>query len=132
MTGADRDRELLALFEAERRDDESAAPRLDALLARPKVRRAQAGGMLRQLDVAAALAAILAAAVLVLRSGARPPAGAPSPAAANEPAQLADWKSPTAFLLETPGSELLTQVPTFASPIAGGAAALRPTKGVER
>jgi hypothetical protein len=73
---------------------------------------------------------VVAAAVLLLRAGALRP-GAPSGGRAS--IQLADWKSPTAFLLDTPGSELLSEVPSLSTaPIASdfGAAVPQPTKGV--
>ena len=81
------------------------------------------------------MAVVVAAAVLLLRAGALGP-GAPT--AADYAIQLADWKSPTAFLLDTPGSELLSEVPSLSSltapPIASdfGAAVPQPTKGVSR
>jgi hypothetical protein len=131
VTENERDDALSRLFEAERRADESAAPPLDALLARAIGPRVSPVRAVRQLDVAAALAAILAAGALVLRSGATRPAS-PAPAAA-ETVRLADWESPTAFLLDTPGDELLTQIPSFDSPpTSDGAPAPSPTEGVAR
>jgi hypothetical protein len=126
------DRELASLLEAERRDDEAAAPPFDAILARSRRPDKSAFHALRQLDIAAAVAALLVAAALVLRSGSAHSAAPATPAAiASVP--LAEWQSPTAFLLETPASELLTEVPTFASPLADdGDVAPQPTKGVER
>jgi hypothetical protein len=125
----DRDRELSRLFEAERRADESAAPDLDALLARRPRRRTSAGRRL-VLWATAALAALVTVAALLMnvRGGPHPIAPAAEP-----PLQLADWESPTAFLLDTPGSELLTEIPTLASLAANeNVASPQPTKGVTR
>ena len=125
----ERARELARLFEADRRADESAAPAFNELLAR-RPRRRRAAGAFSTLALAAAVAVFVAAAVLLLRAGALRP-GAPSPAEGT--LQLAEWKSPTAFLLDTPGSELLSEVPSLsAAPIAPafGAALPQPTKGV--
>jgi hypothetical protein len=127
VSEADRDRDLSALFQAERIADESAAPPLDSLLVAARRRRAGGVGALPRLALAASVAGVLAAAALVLRS--------PSRAASDETVSLAEWKSPTAFLLETPGSELLTEVPTLSvPPLSGGdgAAAPQPTKGAPR
>jgi hypothetical protein len=120
------ERELSRLFESERRADESAAPDLDALLARRPRRRRSAGRRIA-LATAAALASLVTAAVLLVRGAAhRAPAAEP-------PKQLADWQSPTDFLLDTPGSELLTQIPTLSvPPDAGNAGVPQPTKGVAR
>jgi hypothetical protein len=133
VTAEDRDRELSRLFEVERLADESAASPLDAVLGRPSRRRAGAAGALHRLALAAAVALVIAASAVVLRSGA---SHAPGPGAPDT-TQLAEWKSPTAFLLDTPGSELLTEVPSLttlstgslASTEPGDAAAPQPTKG---
>jgi hypothetical protein len=118
------ERELSRLFEAARRADESAAPDLDALLARGPRPRRSAG---RAIAFAAAATLLLAIAVLLVRHDART---APAPEA---PVQLADWESPTAFLLDTPGSELLTEIPTLAPSTAKeNDSSHQPTKGVER
>jgi hypothetical protein len=121
----ERDEQLSALFATQRREDEAAAPALEALLARSRTRRARAG-VIPALALAASVAAVIAAAVLVLRSGA---ASTAAPSADAE--QLAEWTSPTAFLLDTPGSELFSQIPSLEfEPVAGGAPAPSPTKGV--
>jgi hypothetical protein len=127
----DGDREISRLLQAERLADESAAPPLDELLGRARPRRLRAGDALGRVALAAAVAGVIAGAAAVLRSGA---SVQPSPSAAAE-MQLAEWRSPTAFLLETPGSELLTEVPTLSIPPlaeGAGAAAPQPTKGVSQ
>jgi hypothetical protein len=126
MTPDSFERELSRLFEAQRRADEASAPDLDALLARTEPRRRRPAG--RRIAYAITIAGLVAAAVLLVRGDAR--RGVAPPA---EAGQLADWQSPTAFLLETPGSELLTEIPTLAAqPTAETVSAPRPTKGVAR
>jgi hypothetical protein len=132
VTPDDRDRELSRLFQAERLADESAAPRLDELFGRARPRRVRAGDALGRLALAAAVAGVIAAAAAVLRSGASVES-APAATPVAETVQLAEWRSPTAFLLDTPGSELLTEVPILSTaPLAesAGAAAPQPPKGV--
>jgi hypothetical protein len=128
------DRQLSRLFEEERRADESAAPALEALLARSPRRRADARDPLAALSLAAAVAGVIAAAALVARSGALREAATAS--AASGAMQIAEWRSPTAFLLRTPGAELLSEVPTLSAlPVPLSSAAGAPpesTKGVER
>ena len=125
MTPDERDRELSRLFEAERRADESDAPDLEALLARTRRRRSMIPD--HRLVPAVAMAILVAATLLLVRGARRPVTPA------TEAVQLADWKSPTEFLLETPGSELLTQIPTLSSdPIVENASPPPPTKGVAR
>lgn len=132
MKADEGDRELSRLFQTERLADESAAPPLDELLVRARPRRIRAGDALRRLALAAAVAAVIASAAAVLRSGAsfeNSPAASPPSGAV----QLAEWRSPTAFLLDTPGSELLTEVPALSMPPLAeraDAAAPQPTKGV--
>ena len=129
MTADDRDREIARLLEADRRADELAAPPLEALLARPRLRRPRASDAFQAVALAASVALVVATAVLVLRSSTIP-RNAPGGDAS---LQLADWTSPTAFLLDTPGAELLTEVPAFpAGGFEPGADAVhpQPTKGV--
>jgi hypothetical protein len=122
----DRDRELARLFGAARRADESAAPELEKLLERSRTRRPTSAG--RRITYAAAIACLVTVAILLVRDGARRRI---APAA--ETPQLADWQSPTDFLLDTPGSDLLTELPTLASlPNAENASSPEITKGVSR
>jgi hypothetical protein len=88
---------------------------------------------LSRLALAAALAAVLAVAALVGRAVLSHRAVSPALPPA-ESARLADWRSPTGFLLRTPGSELLERAPVLVSrPLSTGAStAPAPTKGVER
>jgi hypothetical protein len=128
--GSDRDREIARLFEEKRRSDESSAPPVRELLARPRGPRAQSARAAWSVALAAAAAIVVMASVVLLR--ARPPRTPETqlPAAA---AQIAAWRAPTDALLQTPGSELLTQLPVLVSHASEAAGAvLEPTKGVER
>ena len=121
------DRELSRLFEAGRRTDESAAPDLETLLARGPRRRTSSG---RRIAFATALAILVTVAVLLMYAPGDARRVTP---VAEPPMQLADWESPTDFLLETPGSELLTQIPTLApSAVRENVSSPQLTKGVAR
>ena len=122
---AGRERELRLLLEAERAADEAAAPSLQELLLRAAPARPSfgAGGLL--IRAAAAVIAIVVTARLVHSGGERPRPRDRSSAAMT----LAEWRSPTEFLLETPGSEIWTEVPSLGS--APTVPAPSPTKGVQ-
>jgi hypothetical protein len=128
--GSDRDREIARLFEEKRRSDESSAPPVRELLARPRGPRARRARAAWSVALAAAAVIVVAASVVLLR--ARPPRTPETqlPAVA---AQIAAWRAPTDVLLQTPGSDLLSQLPVLESQASGAASAvLEPTKGVER
>jgi hypothetical protein len=124
--------EVARLLEESRLADEGSAPDLATLLTRPR-RSAERPHRLRPRAWAvAALAAV--AAVIVLRAvrtrgGAAPEASVLSP----EVVALAAWNSPTDALLDTPGSDLRTQVPDFAPEAlpAEKHVPVSPTKGVD-
>ncbi len=113
----DSERELRRLFEELRRADEISAPSFKNILD-----RARAGGerthsvpFLRALPFALVLA-VIAVSWIVLRG----PRRGPAPAVPEEPPRavaLADWKSPTDFLLKTPGAELLNSTPALTEPL---------------
>lgn len=108
MRPADPDRELARLFSEVRRADEASAPPFAHVL-----ERATAGRAARSRPALfrfAALAAVFAAAALAAALLRRP---APETAGRQRPVTLAQWKSPTDWLLRTPGSELLTALPTL-------------------
>jgi hypothetical protein len=100
------DRELAAAFAALRREDEGSMPSFAEVVRRGQDRPSRVAGSLpaRPLGWAAAAALL----VLGLWLGER--AREPRPAAAVPP--LAEWHSPTDFLLATPGRDL------FAAPAA--------------
>lgn len=131
----DTDPEIARLFEAQRVSDEVAAPDLDALLARPARRRASEVRAIRRFTIGAAALAAVAAAVILLRPS---PPGRPSVSDAsglpNAALELAGWKAPTDAFLQTPGSDLWTEVPDLApaAPQLETGVLLETTKGVER
>ena len=128
----DRDRELARLFEAERREDEANAPDFRELVGRPGRHFRGPAVAPSRLALAATLAAVLVIAALVGRAASSRREASP-PVAPAEPARLADWRSPTGFLLRTPGSELLERAPVLVPrPLATEATGPSPTKGVER
>ncbi len=92
------DDELLReMFEQVRAADVNAAPSLDAVLAR---RRRGRG-----LVLAPVAALVLVALVVTFKQQ------SPSPAEIS----IAEWRSPTAFLLEPPGDVVLYRVPSVGS-----------------
>jgi hypothetical protein len=94
------DQDLQERFAALRREDASRAPGFEALQRRrpPAVRPWRAR--------AVAAAALLVVATLLFKVYQRP-ASRPGPL-------ITEWRSPTDFLLQTPGRELLQGVPTLA------------------
>jgi hypothetical protein len=128
MNPEDLDREIGRLFEAQRAADEAAAPDLHALLGRPAARRASrsAGHVLAMV---AAVAIVIVAGARLLRSVATAPRDRFSGVTT-----LAEWRSPTDFLLRTPGSDIWTRVPSLGStgPAADTQPNPSPTKGVAR
>jgi hypothetical protein len=100
-SGFDEDRDLQARFAELRRQDASQALEFARLTHRRGAERKPFP--LRKLAVAVACIAIVA--LMVARLRPRPPL-APVPS-------LTEWKSPTDFLLQTPGRELLKTVPQF-------------------
>src|SRR5262249_29244854 len=102
----------------------------DGLLARTRPRRRLPAS---RIVYAAAIASLVAVAVLLVRGSDLRRASPPAPPAPAEAVQIADWESPTSFLLDTPGAELLSAIPTLASSSAAeNASSPEPTKGVAR
>jgi hypothetical protein len=102
------DRDLARLFEELRRADEASAPPLKDVLGRERAGRGAPArvALFRFATLTALLVAAALAAVLIRR-----PAG--ETADREPPVTLAQWKSPTDWLLRTPGSELLDELPTL-------------------
>ncbi len=99
MTPED-DRELMAAFAELRREEEGRTPPFAEVVRRGRARSARPGPLpIRPL----AWAAVVAIAVLGVWLGVR--AREPRPSAAVP--SLAEWRSPTGFLLATPGRDLL-------------------------
>ncbi len=104
MTGDDRD--LRDLFASLRAEEESSAPDLEDLLRRQPVRgRSKSAG--RLIAAGALLAAAIAAVVWLLPEIEKPHGYRERPVAF-----ITQWKSPTDFLLDTPGRDLLQTVPS--------------------
>jgi hypothetical protein len=130
LNGSDRDPEIARLFEEKRRSDETFAPPLRELLARSRAHRARRARPARRILLAAATVILIAASAVLLRPKPRRAPEAQLPAVAT---QIAAWKAPTDILLQTPGSDLLSQIPVLESHASEAATAvLEPTKGVER
>ncbi|HEX7288482.1 MAG TPA: hypothetical protein VF532_20020 [Candidatus Angelobacter sp.] len=97
--GPEEDRNLHQRFAELRRQDTARAPEFAALL-RPRAKRTGFSAFSR---LAIAVACVLVITVTLARYHSRPPAK-PVPS-------LSEWRSPTDFLLQTPGRELLIGVP---------------------
>ena len=108
MSGHDSDREIARLFQAQQEADEALAPPFREIVGRP-VRRARS---VRSFRLAAAAAGALVVAALALL-----PHRAPPPLPESDAVALASWKAPSDVLLQTPGSDLLSQMPALASPV---------------
>lgn len=97
--GPDDDRDLRERFAELRQQDAVRAPEFSALVQR----RAKRAGLSTLSRLAIAAACVLVIAVALARFHSRPPSK-PVPS-------LTEWRSPTDFLLQTPGRELLIGVP---------------------
>ena len=133
MTPDETDLDLARRFAGTRSADESAAPDLGELLARPRPVRTGNSPM-RRLALAAALVVVAAAAALLLRP--RPPVGVAMAAGDLPPAAagLSAWNSPTASLLRTPGAELWARAPALVPrvPVFASVTLPQTTKGADR
>jgi len=111
MTDADRD--LRERFERLRAEDARGAPSFSALLQRGRSRVPAA--RVSRLRPILALAAVLALAALLVSPRRTAPPSVPS----TPPLALDHWRAPTDFLLDTPGRQLLGEVPSFGSDLSG-------------
>jgi hypothetical protein len=105
MTGDDRDfrdDELRNRFTALRLEEEAQAP--EFVLLSPGAGRGRWRLQEKLVAAAVCVVAILAAVLLLRVVALKPELGKPV-------ASLTEWRAPTAFLLETPGRELLRNVP---------------------
>jgi type VI protein secretion system component VasF len=105
MTGNDRD--LRDSFAALRGEQEARAPEF-VIPPRPVSKHGRRNASARLLAALACVAAMMAA-VLWLRT----PAKTPRRTSDAPIASITNWKSPTNFLLDTPGRELLRTVPAI-------------------
>ncbi len=101
MSRPDQDPELAAAFSALRHEEEDHCPSFAGVL-RDARRRSRGSGIRRRL-VAVTAAAGAAIAILALWIG--PWTGEPRIQEETLPS-ITEWRSPTAFLLETPGREI--------------------------
>jgi hypothetical protein len=107
MIGDDRnseDKDLRERFAALRREEEAQAPDFVVLTGRRQRQR-----VAKLIPISVCLAAILAAAIFLVRPVLQKPVQKPVGAVAS----ITEWKAPTDFLLETPGRELLRNVPAI-------------------
>lgn len=102
----DEDRDLLRWFAAQRRHDLEAAPPFRRMWAAARARRRPRP----RVRFAVAAVALVILALLWLR-----PDTGPAPESGTS-ASIAQWRSPTDFLLATPGRELLSTVPALGGP----------------
>jgi hypothetical protein len=105
----DEDADLRQAFAALRREDAEKAPPFADLLADAPAEVGHRGRRLRWGVGGLLVAASLLAAVIV-RVAARRPEPTPAPMAS-----VQQWAAPTAFLLKTPGHEILETVPRIGS-----------------
>ncbi len=106
----DEDRDLRRRFAALRRQELEAVPPFRRVWAAARARRRPRPRV--RFAVAAVALAILG--LLWLRPDTRP-----APESGTSPS-IAQWRSPTDFLLATPGRELLSTVPALGSPAIPG------------
>lgn len=104
MSPSDLDRELRRLFDEARREDEASAPAFREVLHRSSPPRRSSALRPAAALTAAALAAAAGFGILLLR----PPSRGPLPPVA---VSVAEWRSPTGALLQTPTDPLLESVP---------------------
>ncbi len=100
----DEDPELRRWFTALRREEAQAAPPFRRVWAAARAGRRPR----RRVRFAVAAVALALLALLWLRPG-------PAPESGTSPS-IAQWRSPTRFLLATPGRELLSTVPALGDP----------------
>jgi hypothetical protein len=107
----DEDRELRRRFAAQRREELETAPPFRRVWAAARAKRPPRPRV--RLAVAAAVALTFVALLWL-----RPDTG-PAPESGTS-LSIAQWRSPTDFLLATPGSELLSTVPALGGPAIRG------------
>jgi hypothetical protein len=131
MTARDPEREVANAMEQLRKADEASAPSFQATLT-----SARAGRESRRPAIGAVLAVatllVVVVGLAVFESKHPPASGRPVPAPSSAKASVASWESPTAFLLETPGSALWRGLPRLTEPLPANLPADSPSskKGV--
>jgi hypothetical protein len=119
------DSELRRRFAALRRQEAETAPGFGALWRRAVAARGRHPRPAPLAALAAVAVAIALAALIVVtrpwaRIGGLPPAAPPQ---AGSAPLITAWRSPTDFLLRTPGEEVLSSTPSFGGDLFPGAAA---------
>ena len=104
------DRDLQSRFDALRVVDRAGAPEFGAVVGRPARRRRPV----------ALPAALVAAALLLAIGGIRVATRGMHAERSAETPSILTWRSPTASLLRTPGSDLLHGIPTIQSSVLPG------------
>src|SRR5262245_11801193 len=120
MTDRPQETELRARFDAQRRAEEKQAPSFASVLARARAEAADAGPAaprkwkLRRLVYAGGLAAAAAIAALLVipRAPSSEDAFEQAVVAYQKGAASGAWQSPTDGLLDVPGSQLISTVPS--------------------
>jgi len=105
MTRDDADRDLRERFARSREAERAQVPPFAAVVARARTVAPRRGGF----AIGVAVAAAIVVAAYVARDHIGPSLGR------NAPATPTHWRSPTDFLLDVPGGDLLRTTPTFGS-----------------
>jgi hypothetical protein len=121
MTDRQQDTELRARFDAQRRAEASQAPSFASMLARARGAAAAAPALtasrlkLRRFGYASGLAAaaVIAALLVIPRPRSSEDAFEQTVRAFHSNPALGAWRSPTDGLLNVPGSQLISNVPSF-------------------
>lgn len=115
MTTRDNDREIASALERLRKANESSAPPFHMTLTSARDGHASRRAPIGPLLAAATLLLVLVG--LTVFQSSHPPAPRPLVSApSSAKASLESWRSPTDYLLETPGSELWRETPRLTEP----------------
>jgi hypothetical protein len=131
MTAKDPEREVVRAMDQLRKADEASAPSFHATLQSARAGRASRRPAINPALAAAALLVFIAG--LLLLASKHPPASRrPASVPSSAEASLESWESPTAFLLDTPGSEVWHGLPRLPEPLPSNLPADSPSskKGV--
>ena len=116
MTARDDERKVASVLEQVRKADESSAPPFHVTLTSARDGRASRRSPIGPVLAAATLLLVLVG-LAVFQSKHPPASRPPVPAPSSTKASLESWQSPTDYLLETPGSELLRGLPRLTEPL---------------
>jgi hypothetical protein len=115
MTARDDERELASALEQLRKAEEASAPPFHAMLTTARAGRVSRHSATGSVLAVATLVVVIAG--LAVFESKRPPASRRlAPAPPSENVSLESWRSPTDFLLDTPGSELWRALPQLSEP----------------